>query len=160
MTLPLSRKSCLDPSGSCLFMGMLERVFSGWMSFRTKPARIMDETLDLVTSSTAVEFCLRTSKCIHWFWFNSLLIYDMYENGMKEMRYIYLYHTMKWGRFYVHHKLTAYKTKSSSIFWLKFMKYSFFLPVCLFVKDINPLLHELFCNFSWNHMLPIGRSMQ
>ena len=28
------------------------------------------------------------------------------------------------------------------------------------VRGINPLLHELFCNFSWNHMLPFGHSMQ
>ena len=28
------------------------------------------------------------------------------------------------------------------------------------IINLNPLLHELFCNFSWNRMLPIGNIMQ
>ena len=38
---------------------MLEQVFFQ-MSFLTKPALIREETLDLATSSAAVEFCLHT----------------------------------------------------------------------------------------------------
>ena len=42
-------------------MGMSEQVFDGWMSFLTKPARIREETLDLASSSAAIEIRLCTS---------------------------------------------------------------------------------------------------
>ena len=47
-------------------MGMLEQVFGGRMSFLTKPAQIKEVTLDLATSSAAVEFHLHTfTFCVH-----------------------------------------------------------------------------------------------
>ena len=41
-------------------IGMLEQVFGNQLSFLTKPAWIQEETLDLTTSSAAVELHLRT----------------------------------------------------------------------------------------------------
>ena len=45
-------------------LAILEWVFGGRMSFLTKPARIREETLDLATSSAAVEFCLHAVKFV------------------------------------------------------------------------------------------------
>ena len=45
-------------------MEMLEQVFGRWMSFLTKPAQIKKETVDLATSSAAVEFRFHTQDSL------------------------------------------------------------------------------------------------
>ena len=44
MALPFRENHVQSPSGSCLYMGMLEQVFGGWMPFLT-PTKITEETL-------------------------------------------------------------------------------------------------------------------